>query len=516
MRSMAARLVATAGAAGLVLVVGLATAAHAADQGRISVLVNEITLSPLQSPSTTANLDITLFNAENPVITIDPTLLRDRATLDAPQGCARAASGNLTCHLPSQAGLVELKLPLVIHATANTVTPDSLYFEIRSTIDNGDPWNTYGHVTVSNAVGLLAVPAYTPLASNRPPADPGAHLTMDAGVSNAGTVAAHGFRLTVTSDNGLLPDTYDNCVYGSVKTYQHEFSCDLPDAVLRPGDPPLMVHDETGKQLGFTVAPYATVSSVAEFQFESLGSAPAVPSQLTAQPHSGHLLSLSPGPRIPTDRPQGQPDNLGVTNWGSSKTHRDVSAAGATARAKVGDTVDVFIGFQNHGPAVIAGRGALDPATQSVPFTFSFVPPANSDVVAVPNACDSVIGNQSIVPGGLHGTYYRCRYADFVPVGRLATIKVTLKITAATGTAGSVFFNGTPLRSTDHYVDDNAANDTAQVVVGPDVSPPGSTGVTPVSLPVTGAPLALIAIVGVVIVVAGVGLLLLGRRRGRT
>jgi hypothetical protein len=374
---------------------------------------------------------------------------------------------------------------------------------------------------VADAVDLVASP---PLTTNNTQvlgtAHVGDHVTARAAVSNVGSKVAQGVRITVTSDHALLPDRYDNCEYSAVDTYRHQFICDLPDVVLNPGDGPLSLVDDQGNDIGFTIAPDAGGPAAgAEFVFDALADSPAVPSQAKmAKPaHTGHALRLvavaRPAARTtaPVDANQG--DNLTEAFWNLAGTHFD-AAAGASATSKVGDTVEVNVGFLDEGPAALdALRSGGDPA-----FFFVFVPPSNADVVAVPQSCWSFVhnpdGTNTPTRGAPHGTYYVCESASFVPVDVPQTTKVILKITKATGDKGLVT-SADKYAGPDHvYHDDVAADDQADVVVGTPAT--GGSGNVLTSLPVTGAPLAVIAIAGVVILAAGAGLILLSRTRRRT
>jgi hypothetical protein len=506
------RLLSAAGAAGLILAAGLATPAHAADNGSLELQFVPVTVTVPPSPGRAMMLYVLGNNAQNPVLTIDPAGLGDEATLSAlPQAnCTTGAGGTATCRLPEQSTL-ELPLVLGVKATAKAVVGHVLHLTFTLSADNVAAQQVTGDIPIGDAVDLVAFK----LTADPGQARVGDHVVAASYVANSGSRVAQGIRVTVFSDHSLAPDQYDNCAYTTTVTY--EFVCDLPDAVLNPGDR-LNLVDDHGNPIGFTVAPDAgTPAAGVEIVYDALADAATPPnlSRMARPSHTGHEVRLaqSAAPAaqagaLPVDA--NPDDNLVDFFWKLSGIHRDVAAVGATATGKVGDTVDVNVGFLDKGPAALdALRSGGDPA-----FAFIFLPPSNTDVVAVPHSCWSVVdngdGTNTPTRGALHGTYYRCESASFVPVGATQTTKITLKITKATGDKGLVTFFDKYVAPDYRYKDDVAADDQADVVVGP-----AAGGNVLTSLPVTGAPLAVIAIAGVVILAAGAGLVLLTRTRRR-
>jgi len=521
MRSTIPRLLAAAGTSTLILSAGFATPAHADDSSFFFADLLPQALSVAPSPGKAMEVAMGASNVTNPRFTIDTTGLSDEATADTPDGCTSAAA-KITCQVPTATAEVFSSVWLVVHPTAKAAVGDTLHVTITSQADNVSTFTQTYDIKVADAVDLVASPQLIANSTDvLGTVHPGEHATMKAGVSNVGSKVAQGIRLTVTSDHALVPDRYDNCEYGAVNTYVHQFVCDFPDVVLNPGDAPRSLVDDLGKDVGFTIGPDAGGPAAgAEIVFDALADAPALPSQVKlAKPaHTGRtlrLVAVAQAAAAPADA--NQDDNLTEAFWNLAGIHFDVAAIGARAHAKVGDTVDVNIGFVDNGPAALdALRSGGDPA-----FLFIFIPPANTDVVAIPDACASIVdqgGVQFPTSGAPHGNYYRCGSDSFVPVGTPQTTKISLKVIKGGDDKGSVTF-------TDKYTDpvfvlqdDNQANNQADVVVGPAVDTgngDGSGGNVVTSLPVTGAPLALIAIVGVAIVAGGVVLLRLGRRRGR-
>jgi hypothetical protein len=529
MRSTIPRLLAAAGASTLILSAGFAAPAHADDSSFFfaDLLPEAVSVAP--SPGKAMQVAVGASNVTNPRFTIDTTGLLDEATADTPDGCTSAAA-KITCQVPTATDLQFSSVWLIVHPTAKAAVGDTLHVTITSQADNISTFTQTYEIKMADAVDLVASPALIANSTNAlGTVHPGEHVTAKAGVSNVGSKVAQGIRVTVTSDHALAPDQFDNCEYGAVNTYLHQFVCDLPDVVLNPGDGPLALVDELGKDVGFTITPDAGGPAAgAEIVFDALADAPALPSQLKlAKPaHTGHALRLVAVAQAAARAANATPadanadDNLTEAFWNLAGIHTDVAAIGARARAKVGDTVDVNVGFVDNGPASLdALRSGGDPA-----FVFIFIPPANTDVVAAPQSCESITdnpdGSNTGTRGAPHGTYYQCGSASFVPVGAPQTTKITLKVIKGGDDKGQVTFADKYRNPDFAFHDDNPADDQADVLVGPAVDT-GNTGGGSgggnvlTSLPVTGAPLALIAIVGVAIVAGGVVLLRLGRRRDR-
>jgi len=488
MRRFTARLSAVL-ASVLALAAGLASPARAADTGSLNLQFSPTTLSVAPSPGKSMGLAIFAHNAQHPVLTVDRSGLGDKATLKVLVGtCAGATGPQIVCpldDLPLDPGSVTL----VFQPTSTAVAGDVLHLTLTLSADNAPSAGGTAEIKVADAIDLVASPQ---LQGKELPAKIGDHVTIAASVRNLGSRTAKGIRLTWTADHGLLPDGNDGCTTVPVEII-HELVCEWPDVTLAPGQS-LAVKDKLGHDLVLAVAADASKFEATDFTFTALSEVPA-------------------GATPPNDADED--DNLSEAEYTIDGEHHDASAIGASATGAVGQSVDVNIGFTDNGPAALnILRSGGEPA-----LIFYFTRPANAEIVGIPETCDSATFNDGQMatehkPGG---DYYRCKSASFIPVGAPQTVKFTLKIVALHGAAGTVNFtnkfdppDATPIK------DDNPANDQADVVINPETPvSTGTTGVTPISLPVTGAPLALIAIVGVAIVAGGVVLLRLGRRRGR-
>lgn len=499
---MRARFLAAA-ACGLILAAGLASPARAETSGSVDAQVDAqvVALALAPSPGKAIPIRINAQNATNPLLTIDLAGLSGKATADAPPGCGQAA-GKITCAFPTAPTFATV-LPLVLHATSQATAADKQTLTLTTSADNQPPFARTYDVTFADAVDLVASPSHL----DEIPAKIGDHVTIAASVRNVGSRSAKGIRLTWLADHGLVPDAYDNCVSVPLQ-FVHELVCDWPDVVLAPGQA-LKAKDQLGHDLALTVAPDTGEFEETNFTFTALSDAQAPPPAAAVAGHAGRTLDLVPAAATPPADVDAD-DNLAEVVYKIDGVHLDAAAIGATATGAVGHSVDVTVGFVDNGPAAMdVLRGGGEPAA-----ILFFARPANAEIVGIPQSCDSVTfdGSSMAVEHKTGGDYYLCKSAGFVPVGVPQTVTFTLKVTASHGAAGTVNFTNKFDPPEARRTDDNPANDQADVVINTD-----STGIatTPVSLPVTGAPLALIAGVGVVIVAVGAGLLLLGRRGRR-
>jgi hypothetical protein len=516
------RLLAVAVAGGLILGSGLAAPAHAQNGDFLDLQVVPVTVSPDPSVGRAMLLYVSGNNAQSAVITIDPAGLGDEATLSPLSTNCGPATANpgetrTLCRLPDP---VAFHLPLVlgVRATAKAVVGHVLHLTFTLSADNIASHQVTADIPVGDAAGLVA---FTPTAAHGQ-ARVGDHVVAPSYVTNSGSRVVRGIRVTVLSDHSLAPDQFDNCAYSKSLTY--EVVCDLSDVVLAPRDR-LDLVDDQGKPVGFTVTPDAGAPTAGvDVVYQALADSPAPPNLSSTAPpsHTGHEVRLSkpvppaaqaPGP--PADAHPG--DDVAEFVWELSGIHRDIAALATTVTAAVGATVEVNIGVVNKGPA------AVDGVFNDTGVGFFFTPPSNSDVTAVPQSCSSIVNDGGpplqyglfYYPGAPHGDYYVCGAGNFIPVGATATTKITLKITKATGTKGLVSLHSLYETPNQAYKDDVATDDQADVLVGPSVVGPSTGGNVLTSLPVTGAPLATIAIIGVVILAAGAGLILLSPARRR-
>src|SRR5262249_30521951 len=146
-------------------------------------------------------------------------------------------------------------------------------------------------------------------------------------------------------------------------------------------------------------------------------------------------------------------------------SHHDLAGAGTTVSGAQGATVNVAIGAKNLGPAALDSTRANLPAVQ----TFFTVPPGTTAVTA-PQICFSVVdlgnGQTTEERGKPGGHYYHCWPGPTLLVpGKSALATFALRIdSVTTSTTGKSSVDDT-FEAPKVYQDDNAADNTADVVV---------------------------------------------------
>jgi hypothetical protein len=159
--------------------------------------------------------------------------------------------------------------------------------------------------------------------------------------------------------------------------------------------------------------------------------------------------------------------------------------------------VRLSLEFTNLGPADLSDGNALE-----VPVAFVSVPPG-ATAVEVPGSCAPFTTQEDWKPdeeGGTPGAgRYGCR-GDFVSVGQGLGYPFGFRVDQVVADATGTF-------QVDLAGDTNDANDTARIVLNPTAAGGGG-------LPVTGASLGLLIATGTLLLVVGIAVLVLLRRRG--
>ncbi|MFG2038894.1 LPXTG cell wall anchor domain-containing protein [Dactylosporangium sp. NPDC048998] len=502
-RSRAVRLGATVSAATLAFVAAPALPAHAADP---SVFVNPIHPT-VQVGSHGAKKAVAFFvsagNAKNPQLIIDTSKLSGVGTLTPRDtGACKTAGAKITCALPDgtyDTGVEWFTLTSAAGSTAGAKGSVDL-----ATRADGFDMPSAGHldVTIADGADLVAFPAN----EQDQPAKPGDTLWMQAVVFNEGNRPAAGTGAFVFFfDDGLVPDQYAGCTYG---TWAFGIAVVCPfNRPIGPGDAVKFVTDDGTKDghpgMSVRVAGTAGGHKAGVFLADpSAGKADPLSRLQARKATSGKRF----GALAAQPKDLNEYDNLDEATWNIAST-RDVAALGATASGKVGDVVKVTVGAKNVGPSTIdVSHTGGEPS-----WSFDFVVPEGTEVLDVPANClawsHGDNGNSAEpVPGG---RFYECGNHDqlFAP-GESFTAEFRLKITQViAGSTGTVSFNNTFLQY--ERKDDNPANDIAEVVINPTGNGGGEGG----GLPVTGAKTATVAVVGALLLAGGAALFVTARRR---
>ncbi|MEH1164353.1 LPXTG cell wall anchor domain-containing protein [Micromonospora sp. CPCC 205539] len=332
----------------------------------------------------------------------------------------------------------------------------------------------------------------------------GGQVGIPLTVANRGAKTAHGMVLYVTDSYGFtLSKRYENCEYGKLGT-----ACTFDDS-LAPGAAVRVDSTFGGTIPTDSWAPnyhygWAYWFTPADWEEYRSQYRPAEPFGEKGTDAALRLVPLS-GAQA---RAAGQTDVSFVDNdtsvtvryGGDQRT--DAAAVGATVTGKVGTTVPLSVGYTNNGPARAGGSGQQAPE-----FTTMVTLPAGVTAVTVSKLCVDPYDDGPWQPGKPGARFYECHAIGTIPRGERATFEFRLRIDRAGSQTGKVELR--PRAGEGPVKDLNPANDTAKIVINSTGGGSGGGG----SLPVTGASVGLIAGLGGLLIVAGVGGYLLARRR---
>ncbi|WP_431884457.1 LPXTG cell wall anchor domain-containing protein [Micromonospora wenchangensis] len=362
---------------------------------------------------------------------------------------------------------------------------------------------TTSTVLVGEGVDLVAGPAVTLTGG------PGARLPVGLSVGNQGQETARGAVLLVSAMYGLTPSQrYRNCRYGSrgglSNWTPNLFVCTFDDEIA-PGRV-----FRVGGGFGVTVpgdvsAPNTQTGTATWFTPQDW--ADQQPRYTLDQQGTGEVLRLEQvGTRLPvgasrapqTDVDPADDDTaIELTVTGDQRA--DLAADEVRITAKVGETVPVTIGYTNRGPAS-SSNGGRDFYT-----IVKLTVPKGVTAVKVPKNClDADIQDEE---GGRPGARaYLCYQYDVVRKGGKVALPFSFRIDRAGALTGRTELLYGPTATTDL----DPRNDTAKILVN---AGSGGQGGDDGTLPITGSPTVLVAGVGGVLLLAGVGSYLVARRR---
>jgi hypothetical protein len=506
------RALAAAAIAGLLLGTAVSTPARAVDPPLLLAGFAGGGIGVPPAPAKTFPMIVKAHKETNPklFISLDEPIPGE-VTLADPPGCTQAGT-EITCAWAS-AVYVDVVIPLTFRATAAAQAPGQVTVTFWMSSDTETGIKSTASVTIGDSIDLVTEAPRTVQAHAEQ------HVGVPLKVTNLGSRTVAGMRITLYLSASLLPQTFDNCsppeptdVIGS-----QSMVCEFPD-LIAPGQ--AVALDDGSGGFGVDVAGDSPPNEFVYLDAQGLSEAPAAGAPATSRPRaaSGRKLRLVPaGSSTAVDPPvdNDPADNFSKVTVQVIDSHRDIEMIGATASGRVGDTVTIKVGLVDNGPA------ALDNLTNSG-YAFAFLVPKSTQVTDAPLNCASDLAG-SDVPifawGRAGGASYLCvQNHGFVAPHSPELLEFTLKImNVVPNDKGNV----ATLAQTPALVwrvpsadDDNPGNDIADVVINPsNTAPAGGTGLA--SLPVTGAPLAVIAMVGGLILVAGAGLVLLSRTRRR-
>ncbi|MET7371636.1 LPXTG cell wall anchor domain-containing protein [Micromonospora arida] len=337
-------------------------------------------------------------------------------------------------------------------------------------------------------------------------AKPGEEFTAPLVVVNAGDKTVNGFVAVFDLPYSIrTKDRFSNCRYSDDHLVSCQFDVDIPVGTGLA----TTLNLELAKDTYAPANHFGYVQFMTTADFEDLTRVRAAVGARAATPGSGPKLTLAEAPgRVrqadQTDVGLGN-DYTGWTIKATGKNGTDLAAIGATLKGAAGAVVTATVGFRNNGPAT------LDNVSEEYEAAAHYdveLPPGTS-AVEVPDACWLRQGTRT----------YQCASEMLLVAGQTYTMKFRLRIDKVIPNArGAVWVNAPcDCAGGGSFQDDiKPANDTATIVVnaaqgggGQGDGGGGGGG----SLPITGTPTNLIAGIGGLLLLAGVGSYLLARRR---
>jgi hypothetical protein len=347
-------------------------------------------------------------------------------------------------------------------------------------------------ITVAEGVSLAADGESTFPRS----AEPGATVAVPLGVRNDGVNPITGVDLFFFVDPWYsMAKHYSNCVYGTSAGYCH-FDTELAAGTA------YAVSDEIGIKVRADAPAPEVIGQTYNWltPTDNRDNIDLVDKQKPVRGTDG-ALTLTAKPKAQL-KGVPQTDTSGGTDWQTSivaitgTQEADLAAVGAAVTGKVGATVTAKVGVANRGPAFVFGFP--DPAAK-----VTVTVPAGTTVVTVPDGCvksaSAYVCTTTAVP---------------LDVKAAATWPFQLRIDRAGRLTGTVSVTSSqPDRAT---TNDKASLVVAQPVAAGNGDHPGGNdddGGQGGGLPITGAPIMLIAGVGLLLLAGGVAAYLVGRRR---
>ncbi|MBQ0904263.1 LPXTG cell wall anchor domain-containing protein [Micromonospora sp. U21] len=430
------------------------------------------------------------------------------------QKCTAPEPGVLVCTEPADVALYEMAPPgsgiyrnaakqVRIAVTDDAQLGDSGDVAVSFQAAGGRRGSYTSRVRVGEGVDLAGGP-FTSLS-----AKPGGKFTVPLVVANAGDKTVTGFVAVFDLAYSIrTKDRFSNCRYSD----NHLVSCNFDE------DIPVGTGLATTLNLEFVKDTYAPAnhSGYAQFMttadFEDLTRVRTAVGARAATPGSGPKLTLAeaPGRVRQADQTDVGPgwDYTGWTIRATGKNGTDLAAIGATLKGTAGAVVTATVGFRNNGPATLdRTNGDFEAATH----TDVELPPGTT-AVEVPDSCWLRQGTRT----------YLCASEMLLVAGQIYTMKFRLRIDKVISNARGVVRVNAPCEcpAGGGFQDDiKPANDKATIVVnapqggGGQGDGDGDGGGGGGSLPITGAPTNLIAGIGALLLVTGVGGYLLARCR---
>ncbi|MEV4654711.1 LPXTG cell wall anchor domain-containing protein [Micromonospora sp. NPDC049301] len=426
---------------------------------------------------------------------------------DTATDCTTPEKGVLLCTDPFEVGVDEWGLgglfPVVIAPTDSAKDGDAGTVKVTLSAAGFDAVSHDAKIRVGEGVDLAAGPGAEVSAA------PGGNFTTALKVSNAGETTATGASVIFYNDYGIRADKhYSNCTYVDDELRSCHFEENLAPGATYSAN----LAYKLGKDAYAPGSQYGEIIWMTPAEFEDFDAYLDSAGVSVGKPGTDGKLALT---ELPTKagarsfQADTEPDNnrsfLEVKVTGKNGT--DLEAIGDKASGKKGDEVDVTVGFRNNGPATLDhSRGGSSVTHMNVEI------PKNTTVVAAPEFCAPINGEEWGEPGEPGGRVYGCYPTPFIKAGDQETVDFTLRIDKVVANdTGAVKINLPCECDGGFYADLKPANDTAKIVVN--AANGGGGGGDGGALPITGESTGLIAGIGALLLAAGVGGYLVAKRR---
>ncbi|MBU2668411.1 hypothetical protein KOI35_33350 [Actinoplanes bogorensis] len=390
--------------------------------------------------------------------------------------------------------------PLDITAKPGAAIGARAELPVRAVADGTTLASATGTVTIAESTDLVALQLQDDITVAT-----GATFGLSAGVRNESDRPVTGVVLELGTVRGLDTAAHSNCARAGYATACHF------DTELAPGQ-----EYRLSTPLQITATDETWAPSRWQSSFNWYTDQDWADGDRTIPTGSGPELTLEPvvaARAVPQTDPQNNnnSDFWVVTLTGSNRSN--FTARGAEASAQVGDTITVRVGVHNNGPARLEGYGAALGSYLTVGVT----PPAGTTVVKAPALCEpyNVDGPLSPPwpPGAAidDGNYYCFHPNDdisqFDP-GKTVTWEFKLRVTRP-GTLRGKIFTHVVAPSQFPQGDPDPADDDAAIVI----NATGAGGGTGGGLPITGTNTAVVALIGLALLLAGAVTRVATRRR---
>jgi hypothetical protein len=521
-----ARLGTAAAVLAAVALMGAPTVAFAADPlPDLFVSFDREPVAEVDNSGTTVGMYVYNYGeapATGVTVTLDVSQVSDAVTVSVPDWTdqCKLAGTTVTCTVGQlQAGQVLTVNPLTLTSRKGAKPGDA--GSVTVTIAGAEGDASPGDNTTSFPVTVIAsgpdlVAAAKDLNTESDPVGPGDTAPLAAAVINEGDTAATNFAITFSLSTGAaLVERYSDCTYtnyypkaiGQGYVYgPSEVTCVAP-LTLEPGEALLLFDEQTGESLfhatfgrnlsgpeqhhGLFSVTLADEVRAAKGSKRVDGNGPSFADAVRKRQANAAKGSVSR--QKSALRKLDDSGNFADFSFWSKKNTLDVAVTAPAVKGAVGQTVKLAYEVVNNGPS--------DGGGPSVIIT------APSGTVLLPAEWCYTDGTENErLP---ESAKLRCNFESEFPTvasgyGRIkATVKV--KIKSAPGTGGTIVATSMGVASTES----KPANNTARIVITGGSGDGGSGG----GLPVTGAPIALLAGAGAGGLALGVALLVLFRRR---